>query len=54
MSAPPVPAFRACPPAAAALSFSDSLDKLVDHGAELGGLSSLAYDKRSGSTRRRT
>ncbi len=40
---------RACPPAAAALSFSDSLDKLVYHGVTLGGLSSLAYDPRSAS-----
>jgi hypothetical protein len=38
---------RSCAPAAAALSFSDSLDKLVRNGAELGGLSSLAYDARS-------
>jgi uncharacterized protein len=37
----------ACPPDAIALSFSDSLDKLVRNGAELGGLSSLAYDARS-------
>jgi hypothetical protein len=36
-----------CAPAAFALSFSDSLDKLVHDGAELGGLSSLAYDARS-------
>src|SRR6201996_2782468 len=45
-AASPVAA-RACPPAAWAVSFSDSLDKLVYHGAELGGLSSLAYDPRS-------
>jgi hypothetical protein len=38
---------RACPPSAAALSFSDSLDKLVRNGAELGGLSSRAFDPRS-------
>jgi phytase-like protein len=36
-----------CAPAAAAVSFSDSLNKLVRNGAELGGLSSLAYDARS-------
>jgi hypothetical protein len=42
-----LPASRACPPAGFAISFSDSLDKLVYHGAELGGLSSLAYDARS-------
>jgi hypothetical protein len=42
-----LPAGRECAPAAAALSFSDSLDKLVRNGAELGGLSSLAYDARS-------
>jgi hypothetical protein len=40
---------RACPPAATAISFSDSLDKLVYQGAELGGLSSLAYDRRAGA-----
>jgi hypothetical protein len=38
-----------CAPSAAAVGFSDSLDKLVYHGVELGGLSSLAYDARSGS-----
>src|ERR1700753_1815096 len=38
---------RGCAPSAAALSFSDSLDKVVRNGAELGGLSSLAYDARS-------
>jgi uncharacterized protein len=42
-----VSASRACPPAAAAVSFSDSLDKLVFDGVELGGLSSLEYDPRS-------
>ncbi len=42
-----LPASRACPPAGFAVSFSDSLDKLVYHGVELGGLSSLAYDPRS-------
>jgi uncharacterized protein len=42
-----LPASRACPPAGFAISFSDSLDKLVYHGVELGGLSSLAYDARS-------
>jgi hypothetical protein len=40
-------ASRACPPAGYALSFSDRLDKLVYHGVELGGLSSLAWDPRS-------
>jgi hypothetical protein len=38
---------RACPPAAIALSFSDALDKLTRNGVELGGLSSLAFDRRS-------
>jgi hypothetical protein len=42
-----VDAARACPPLASAVSFSDSLDKLVYNGAKLGGLSSLAYDPRS-------
>src|SRR6201995_4956101 len=36
-----------CPPAGLGVSFSDSLDKLVFQGTELGGLSSLAYDPRS-------
>jgi uncharacterized protein len=40
-------ASRACPPAGQAVSFSDSLDKLVRNGVELGGLSSLAFDRRS-------
>ncbi len=44
----PVPtASRSCPPDALALGFSDALDKLVHDGAELGGLSSLAYDRRA-------
>jgi hypothetical protein len=47
VTAPGAAASRACPPAGYALSFSDSLDKLVYHGVELGGLSSLAYDPRS-------
>src|SRR6201995_5303232 len=42
-----VAASRACPPDGYALSFSDRLDKLVYHGVELGGLSSLAWDPRS-------
>ncbi|RKR76375.1 esterase-like activity of phytase family protein [Frondihabitans australicus] len=37
------------PPSAAALSYSDALDKLVYKGTEVGGLSSLAYDTRSGA-----
>jgi uncharacterized protein len=36
-----------CPPAAVALGFSDALDKLTRNGIELGGLSSLAWDRRS-------
>jgi hypothetical protein len=40
---------RLCPPSAYAVSFSDGLDKLVYDGAELGGLSDLAWDARSGS-----
>lgn len=39
----------ACSPTTYALGFSDALDKLVYNGAELGGLSSLAYDTRSGA-----
>jgi len=42
-----VSAARACPPDGWAVSFSDSLDKLVYNGVKLGGLSSLAYDPRS-------
>jgi uncharacterized protein len=51
-AAPAGPAFgggRACPPAAAALGFSDALDKVVRGGATLGGLSSLAFDPRAGA-----
>jgi uncharacterized protein len=40
---------RSCPPSATALSFSDALDKVSYGGATVGGLSSLAYDRRSGS-----
>lgn len=40
---------RACSPTTYALGYSDSLNKLVYHGTELGGLSSLAYDPRSGA-----
>jgi hypothetical protein len=39
----------ACPPAARAVGFSDNLDKLVHDGATLGGLSSIAWDRRSGA-----
>jgi hypothetical protein len=45
----PSNASRACPPAAWAVSFSDGLDKLVRNGAELGGLSSRAFDPRAGA-----
>jgi hypothetical protein len=40
---------RACRPSAYALSYSDALDKVTYNGAELGGLSSMAYDRRSAS-----
>jgi hypothetical protein len=46
-SATPAAHSLACAPSAFALNFSDSLDKVVYDGAELGGLSSLAYDARS-------
>jgi uncharacterized protein len=36
-----------CSPSAFPLGYSDSLDKLVYHGTEIGGLSSLAYDARA-------
>jgi hypothetical protein len=39
----------ACPPAATAITFSDSLDKLVHGGVTLGGLSDIAWDRRSGA-----
>ena len=39
----------ACPPAARAVGFSDNLDKLVYGGVTLGGLSSIAWDRRSGA-----
>lgn len=35
---------RICPPAAAAISYSDALDKRVVDGMEIGGLSDIAYD----------
>jgi hypothetical protein len=35
-----------CPPDAAALGYSDALDKLQVDGAEVGGLSGMAYDVR--------
>jgi hypothetical protein len=40
---------RLCPPSAAALSFSDALDKQVVDGATIGGLSDIAYDRRTRS-----
>ncbi|WP_082763403.1 esterase-like activity of phytase family protein [Frondihabitans sp. PAMC 28766] len=43
------PASTAVPPSATALGYSDALDKLVYKGTQVGGLSSLAYDKRAGS-----
>ena len=38
---------RSCLPSATAVGYSDALDKLIRHGVELGGLSSLAPDRRS-------
>jgi hypothetical protein len=38
-----------CPPAAAAVTFSDNLDKLVRGDATLGGLSDIAWDRRAGA-----
>ena len=46
-AAPAPHSSRTCPPAALPLNFSDSLDKLSYDDVELGGLSSLAYDRRS-------
>jgi uncharacterized protein len=48
-SAGSVPGSRACPPSGVALGFSDALDKVVRGGATLGGLSSLAFDRRAGA-----
>jgi hypothetical protein len=42
-------AANACPPAARAVGFSDNLDKLVHDGATVGGLSDIAWDRRSGA-----
>ena len=38
-----------CPPAALAVGFSDALDKVTVDGVTVGGLSDIAYDRRSGS-----
>jgi hypothetical protein len=46
---PRQPAPPVCPPAARATGFSDGLDKLVRNGATLGGLSSIAWDRRAGA-----
>ena len=40
---------KTCAPSATAVSFSDGLDKLVYDGATVGGLSDMAWDKRSGA-----
>jgi len=40
---------RSCPPAARAVGYSDALDKLAPGGATIGGLSSIAWDARSGA-----
>lgn len=39
----------ACPPSAIPLGFSDALDKIAPGGVTVGGLSNIAYDRRSGS-----
>ncbi len=48
-AAHPSPNRNSCPPAATAVTFSDSLDKLVRGDATLGGLSDIAWDRRSGA-----
>jgi hypothetical protein len=48
-AAPALTIPRGCAPAGLAVNFSDSLDKLTSHGAQVGGLSSLAFDPRSAS-----
>jgi hypothetical protein len=40
---------KTCAPSATAVSFSDGLDKLVYDGVTVGGLSNVAWDKRSGA-----
>ena len=40
---------RTCAPDATAISYGDGLDKLVRDGATVGGLSNVAWDKRSGA-----
>jgi hypothetical protein len=40
---------RSCPPDATAAGFSDRLDKLVRGDATVGGLSSIAWDRRAGA-----
>jgi hypothetical protein len=40
---------RLCPPSAAAINFSDALDKRVVHGMEISGLSDIAYDRHTHS-----
>ncbi len=44
---PPRSSSRACSPSTSAVGYSDALNKLSYDGATLGGLSSLAYDRRS-------
>ena len=38
-----------CPPSAIPLGFSDALDKIAPGGVTVGGLSSIAYDRRRGA-----
>ena len=45
----PAAAGRSCPPSAQAVGYSDGLDKLVVNGATVGGLSSIAWDPRTGA-----
>jgi hypothetical protein len=52
LAAPAVAADKtagSCAPGATAVSFSDGLDKLVYDGVTLGGLSDMAWDRRSGA-----
>jgi hypothetical protein len=48
-AAPASAAGNSCPPAARAVGFSDNLDKLGYDGATVGGLSDIAWDRRSGA-----
>jgi hypothetical protein len=49
LAAPAAAAGKTCAPSATAVSYSDGLDKLVYDGVTVGGLSDMAWDRRSGA-----